>query len=1075
MGVTYTRVADRQRSRARGATITTGEWLLMLTSAVMLLAVFAGYQGRVAAETVRAADAAPPLNLNADADTTPDKLEGPLAAVFSDPRERKAAARTLSAQFSARHAPGASDGDLPNVGALTRIVTAGRPLLTSAQLAILKPLVAVRTMDQFRSSVLWCALATILSFQIVSLLWRIRSVDGDRVLLALAHLLVTVGFLVMLSRPDPLRDTLLLIRYTEGIVIGVVLFGAVSMINFDRTRFPELTYVPLVLALGLSVVLLVFGSGPGTSQARINLGPVQPIEAIRLLLALFLAGYFARRWEHLRQLRTETVRDRQVPGWINLPRLEHVRPVVTGVALALVLFFFQKDLGPALLIALMFLSLFAIARGGAWLAGAGLAGLVGGFALGYVLNISATLGTRLAMWQSPWDNAVRGGDQVAQGLWGMAAGAIGGTGVGLGSPRFVPEAHTDLVLAAVGEELGLAGLVIVGLAFALMTWRGFDIAKRASTDYRFFLASALTLSLSIPVLIMAAGILGLLPLTGVVTPFMSYGGSAMVANFVALGLLSALGRRSHAAADFAPFAVPVRWLSGGMAACAGVMLIVCTNVQALRADEYLVRPQMSVQADGGRRFQYNPRVLEALRAIPRGTIYDSRGLPLASSDSAVIAKAAADYAKMGRKTAEACANPNSRCYPAGPGMFHVLGDVNSRSNWSAANSSYLERDAEDALRGFDDRAATVSTTDAAGQPSLAVRRDYSSVVSLVRHRWEPEHPDVKTILTRNRDIRVSIDTRLQLAVAGILERAAKTAGTGQGAAVVLDADTGRILASVSYPWPGAVTADTDTDVFLDRARYGLYPPGSTFKMITAAAALREDPAASDRAFVCQRLTPTRVGAKIPGFGPPVYDDAHDKNPHGTLAMHDAIVKSCNAYFAQLAIALGSEPLARTAAAAGITLNSSKSSERIKANLPHAGYGQGEVVATPLRIARVAAAIGTDGTLREAPLVTGGPAIETAFLTPAAAHTLSAGLRDAVVLGTGRLLKDHPARIAGKTGTAEVDEAASHAWFAGFAPQGQATRRIAFAVVLEHAGYGGVAAANVAGQIATAAQSLGFIK
>ena len=130
---------------------------------------------------------------------------------------------------------------------------------------------------------------------------------------------------------------------------------------------------------------------------------------------------------------------------------------------------------------------------------------------------------------------------------------------------------------------------------------------------------------------------------------------------------------------------------------------------------------------------------------------------------------------------------------------------------------------------------------------------------------------------------------------------------------------------------------------------------------------------------------------------------------------------------------------------------------------------------------MAAAIGTDGTLREASIAaprsstTGLKAIETVFTTPAAARTLASYLRDAVLSGTGRLLKDHPARIAGKTGTAEVDEAASHAWFVGFAPYGAATRRIAFAVVLENAGYGGVAAANVAGQVATAAASIGLVK
>jgi len=131
--------------------------------------------------------------------------------------------------------------------------------------------------------------------------------------------------------------------------------------------------------------------------------------------------------------------------------------------------------------------------------------------------------------------------------------------------------------------------------------------------------------------------------------------------------------------------------------------------------------------------------------------------------------------------------------------------------------------------------------------------------------------------------------------------------------------------------------------------------------------------------------------------------------------------------------------------------------------------------TPQRLARVAAAIGTDGIIHETPIVKSGTTVHTTFVTPSAARTLASYLRAAVVDGTGRLLKAHPARIAGKTGTAEVDEAASHAWFVGFAPQGPAKRRIAFAVILENAGYGGVAAANAAGQIATAAMSMGLLK
>src|SRR5207253_9402775 len=109
-----------------------------------------------------------------------------------------------------------------------------------------------------------------------------------------------------------------------------------------------------------------------------------------------------------------------------------------------------------------------------------------------------------------------------------------------------------------------------------------------------------------------------------------------------------------------------------------------------------------------------------VRLVPRGTIYDRRGLPLATDDRAAIASARQAYAKLGVSLADACANPAERCYPLGVRAFHVIGDARTRVNWSAANASYIERDAEDRLRGFDDRATTVHTIDSAGRPMLAV-------------------------------------------------------------------------------------------------------------------------------------------------------------------------------------------------------------------------------------------------------------------------------------------------------------------------------------------------------------------
>jgi cell division protein FtsI/penicillin-binding protein 2 len=188
------------------------------------------------------------------------------------------------------------------------------------------------------------------------------------------------------------------------------------------------------------------------------------------------------------------------------------------------------------------------------------------------------------------------------------------------------------------------------------------------------------------------------------------------------------------------------------------------------------------------------------------------------------------------------------------------------------------------------------------------------------------------------------------------------------------------------------------------------------------------------------------------------------------------VRSCNAYFAQLAVRVGPEALASTAELAGVPLGPTSAAARSAEQLPHAGYGQGQVVATPLRMARIAAAIGSDGVIRQAPMVAGvGDPLATTLLGSAAARLLAGDMRDAVMQGTGRRLRDHPARIAGKTGTAEVSGAASHGWFVGFAPHGAATRRVAFAVVLEHAGYGGVGAASVAGELVTAAASRGFVR
>jgi peptidoglycan glycosyltransferase len=393
----------------------------------------------------------------------------------------------------------------------------------------------------------------------------------------------------------------------------------------------------------------------------------------------------------------------------------------------------------------------------------------------------------------------------------------------------------------------------------------------------------------------------------------------------------------------------------------------------------------------------------------------------------------------------------------------------------------VERDFDARLRGFDDHAATVTATDGSGQTHATIRRDYHELLPLLRHRYEVDHPDVRALLARPRDLRLTVDARLQWSVASILEKYAARSGVGHAAAIVVDPDTGNVLAVASYPFPSATgVADEGApnhDALLDRARYGLYPPGSTFKLVTAAAALEKGLDPNGTPFVCSYLPDGRVGARIDGWSRPVRDDVLDTRPHGTLRMHDGLVHSCNAYFAQLAVRVGARALMETADTLGISTAAGSSVRRLRDTLPQAGYGQGDVVATPLRMVRLVAALADEGNLREVSLEADSAVRRPVqrFVSPDAAHLLARYMRDVVLSGTGRALRDHPQRIAGKTGTAEVAGKASHSWFVGFAPFDGSRRKIAFAVIVENAGYGGSVAARMAGEIVTAAADAALIQ
>jgi peptidoglycan glycosyltransferase len=524
-------------------------------------------------------------------------------------------------------------------------------------------------------------------------------------------------------------------------------------------------------------------------------------------------------------------------------------------------------------------------------------------------------------------------------------------------------------------------------------------------------------------------------------------------------------------------------------------------IQVVKADEFATASSLSEQADGGYRFEYNPRLIAAAREIERGSVYDRNGLPLATSRNTEIQNLPLAYREAGITLPAACADEGARCYPLGGIGFHVLGNWNTRVNWGAGNSSYIERDSDARLSGYDDRQQLVEVVNPrSGRRAKTVKRDYRDLLPLVRHRYDPEHPDVKALLGRPRDLHTSIDARMQLRTASALRTRIEGSGRSRGAAVVLDVDTGEVLAAVSYPWPEAESAQDEgavlppedgshkqhteggkvaesIDRLFDRSRYGLYPPGSTFKLVVAAAAMRTNPALEAGTFQCIRLPGGRVGNYIRGWSRPVRDDDLDLSPHGQVDLRRGLVQSCNAYFAQLAMRLGPGPILDAAAVFQIDAAAPSTAASLQRTLPHAGYGQGEVLMSPLKMARVSAAIAARGAVRPVAWETNSQLAAAApkrFLPEAEAARLSRYMREVVTSGSGRIVAGNATAIAGKTGTAEVAGAKSHSWFTGFAPFG-GPNKIAFAVIVENAGYGARAAAPVASEIVTAAREAGLIQ
>ncbi len=890
----------------------------------------------------------------------------------------------------------------------------------------------------------------ILGFFIFHAALRRRGALADPFILPCILVLAGLGAITLFSIKDPLRDTDVYTRQIQGILVGLVAMVFPLSAMFRSFRPWRYTYIYALLAVFLTFMLALFGKGPG--GAHLKLFGFQPVEVTKIALVFFVASYLADRWAMLLD-KTGPKRTFQ------MPLFRDIGPLLVMYLVSLSTFVLVKDLGPMLILFGMFVAMLYVATGKPSFVGVGV-GLVAitGW-LAYVLRLGV-FDTRVDMWLSPWKNAHENGMQLGQALWGLGTGGFWGSGLGLGQPSVMPRSGSDLIFAAMGEELGLVGSLFILALCSLLLVRGFRAALHARTDFDRFLGAGLTTLLGIQIVIIIFGVLGILPLTGVTFPFASFGKSSVIASFFIAGML--LNISANGTRDASDVRTETRRAVQGIATGLIVLLLGVAGigrlvwVQGVKSDEMAGMVVTTPDADGYIRPHINPRLSAIAAMIPRGTIYDRNGKVLAVSRASELNQLDLTEAAADR--------PLHRYYPYGDSMAHLLGYIDPRCGGPIGYEKWRNND----LRGFD---------------------DYAQLLPIYRRRFTPYHINLE-----GKDVRLTIDAELQSKVENALARytnAVRDRRTGmrktRAAAVVIDVYTGEVLACAAIPnfdpnklspglWKSYNSDRTGESVLFDRSLNGVYPPGSTFKLVTASAALENglSPVVN-----CRHQDP-RVIWHYDGktYSRRRITDLEEMSPHGATGLAKAIRVSCNVFFAHLGLDLGPDKLYDMTRK--YRFSRIPPPKKLAEDLPDNAYGQGTIQVSPIEMARVVAAIANKGVmmkpqfvkdvrLHDKVLETTGPAEIGRPLSPESAASLRRMMADVVTKGTGKgVFRELNVSVAGKTGSAENDQADKmpHSWFVGFAPVEDP--RIAFAVVVENGGYGRAAAGPICREIIKAA-------
>lgn len=355
-----------------------------------------------------------------------------------------------------------------------------------------------------------------------------KAMQRDDMLPAMAIVLAAFGLLLVARLSPQLAH-----KQQYWLLISLVLAIALGPAFTLFRRMAAYKYVWVLLSLALFILLLVFGQEVNGARLWIKLGPIQyePVELIKLFIVFFLAAYLAETADVIARARP----------WSLRANLKYLGPLFLGWGASMAILILQRDMGMAgLLLATFAVLLYAGTRRLDLVVGS--LAVFGGVAV-WVAHHYHYVSTRIAVWRNPFADPLGAGYQASQGYYSLAAGGVFGTGYRLGHPGFIPDAATDYIYAALSEEFGLIGAVIVLALFLLLVRRIIGIAATQPDLYTRLLAAGLGATLGFQVFIIVGGVVGLFPLTGITLPFISYGGSSLVANFILVSLAWAMSAR----------------------------------------------------------------------------------------------------------------------------------------------------------------------------------------------------------------------------------------------------------------------------------------------------------------------------------------------------------------------------------------------------------------------------------------------------------------------------------------------------------------------------------------------------